>query len=145
MRMYHTCLMIAIEVADFWSNARGVLRLSLLGSAETRFSLWRENAGQCAQKKKKSPETVVQLTGRDRTMSTADPVAVEMEEKKQPVAKRRKAKASAAAADPNAKGKSGSKKPTKAEKAELVEATPRSSIESVRYENEEEERGACNC
>jgi len=75
-------------------------------------------------------------------MSAADTVAVEMENKK-PLAKRRKAKAATAASssDPVTARKTA-KKPAKAGKPEPVEATPRSSVESVRYENEGAERGA---
>lgn len=63
-----------------------------------------------------------------------------MEEKKMPVAKRRKP-ATATTADPVAAKKPAKKPAAKAGKPELVEATPRSSVESVRFENEDAERG----
>lgn len=73
-------------------------------------------------------------------MSAADSVAVEMEEKKMPVAKRRKPSAQKTA-DPTAAKKPAKKPAAKAGKPEVVDETPRSSIESVRFENDEAERG----
>lgn len=61
----------------------------------------------------------------------SDTKEVEMDTKKKPAGKRGKAKATG---HPPTKTKTPSK-------TELLEATPRSSVESVRYENEDAERG----
>lgn len=63
-----------------------------------------------------------------------------MEDKKVAVAKRRKP-AAQKTADATAVKKPAKKPAAKAGKPELVDETPRSSIESVRFENDEAERG----
>ena len=70
------------------------------------------------------------------TMADAG-VAVEMETKgdKKVAAKRRKPKATTAPTTSDPKSKGGRSK------AELVEATPRQSVDSVRYDNDDAERG----
>lgn len=79
---------------------------------------------------KRTKKIICCCSGEVSTMS--DTKAVEMDTKtKKPAGKRAKAKASGA---PHPKQKTPSK-------TELLEATPRSSVDSVRYENEDAERG----
>jgi hypothetical protein len=66
---------------------------------------------------------------------------VEMEKvDKKPVAKRRKAKKSASTTTPTPTPSDPTKK-TKKAKPEPAEVTPRQSVDSVRYDNEDAERG----